>query len=129
MIEDWREHLANVLQSLREIRSPILLEEVDLHELVMTRLKESGIPFEAEYRLGPRDRIDFLAEGGIGIECKKGIPNATRLRLQVERYLRHDRIRSMVVVSPWKRHLPHSGIFDGKQMVYLGLNELWGLSV
>ncbi len=120
---------ARVVAALRTLRQPLVTEETDLHDVVARCLRRAGIPFVREASLGPADRVDFLADGGVGIECKKGRPNATRLAAQLARYGGHDRVRWMVVVLPWKRHVPQDPAVEGKPVSYVGLNELWGVAV
>lgn len=130
-----------VLAAIRAMRAPLISEEVDLHGMVAEALSAAGIPHEREYRLGPRERIDFLAwrhvpgryapvaeVGAVGIECKKGKPNGTRLLAQIRRYCGHREVASLVVVTPWRRHLPKVREVLGRPVVYVGLNELWGVA-
>jgi len=63
----------------------------------------AGVAFEREFRLSPRERIDFLCAGGVGIECKIG-GTLTSLIRQLHRYAGHERIESLVVVSTRLAH-------------------------
>lgn len=133
-----------VLAALRKIRSPLITQETDLQGIVETALRSAGIIYRREYRMGPRDRIDFVAfvvtevagkpdwlpdwYTAIGIECKKGKPNGPDLLRQLSRYCDHERISGMVIVLPWKRHLRLPEAVNGKPVICVGLNELWGLA-
>lgn len=45
--------------------------ERDLQDDVAVLLHHARVPFERECRIGPgRRRIDFLVDGGLGVECK-----------------------------------------------------------
>lgn len=119
----------NVLGVLRGIRAPLITRETSLHELVADALAGAGVAFEREVRLGPRERIDFLAEGGVGIECKKGKPNGPSLLRQITRYAAHERVVSIVVVTAWERHVRVPGEILGKPATVVGLNRNWGLAI
>lgn len=55
--------------------------------------------FEREYRLSDSDRIDFYwPETGIGVEAKID-HSLSALTRQVHRYMQHDAIRGLIVVS------------------------------
>lgn len=117
-----------VLDVLREFRPPVITEETDLQELLRRHLSHSGLPFEKEKRLGPHERIDFMVIG-VGIECKKEAPNATRLGRQVRRYCSHPEVDALIVVAPRRHHLPRMDLVDGKRVVLVSLNELWGVAI
>lgn len=77
-----------VLDAIRHIRIHPATTEADLYNAISAELRAAGIPFEREVRLGPRNRIDYLVAGGIGIEVKKGKPNSRALARQAaERHL------------------------------------------
>jgi hypothetical protein len=67
---------------------------------------QQGLAFEREVVLTTADRIDFLHPDGIGIECKvKDSPS--KVASQVVRYLRHDRVQGLILVTNQVR-LGHS---------------------
>ena len=72
-----------VLAALREIRLPYAVYEMDIHRHVREALDARHIAFAHEAKLSAGCRIDYLA-GGVGIEIKKGKPNAKRLTEQLE---------------------------------------------
>ena len=121
--------LDRVASMLRRIRLPVAIHEVDLHARVAAQLRNGGVPFEPEYRLGPRERIDFLTDGGVGIECKRGHPNGPALLRQLERYAAHREVRALLVVLPWKKHVSVPDEIGGKPVMTLSLNELWGVAL
>lgn len=69
------------------------------------RLKESGVSFDREFRLGPGERIDFLVAGGIGIEAKVRCP-ARKVYRQLERYARYAEISALILISATATGLP-----------------------
>ena len=72
--------------------------EEDLQEALGRLFSTSGVPFEREVRLNPRDRIDFLLEGGIGLEVKiKG--SAASTASQMRRYSASERVTALILVT------------------------------
>lgn len=72
--------------------------EEDLQRAIAQVLERSGVPFRREVKLGPRDRIDFLLDGGVGIEVKvKG--SATQAARQLQRYAKSDQVTELVLVT------------------------------
>jgi hypothetical protein len=112
--------------ALREIRIPYAVYEMDIHRTVREALEARQIAFTHEARLSPGCRIDYLA-GSVGVEIKKGKLNAKRLREQVTRYLAHDALSSIVVVSWHSVALPAE--IRGKRAEIVVLSQLWGLSL
>jgi hypothetical protein len=121
--------LTSVKTILQGMRPPLVIEETDLQDLVGRRLEAAGVPFEREVRLGPHERIDFMVVGSVGIECKKGAPNRTQLLRQVARYCSHDEVDSLIVLTPRRYHLGPVHTVNGKPVLYMSTNELWGLSI
>lgn len=115
-----------VCRALAALRLPAQPEEYDIHAQVAEALGAAGIPFEHEYRLGPRCRIDFRA-GRVGIEVKKGRPAPAELRRQLARYLAFDELSGMVVVVQRATALPER--VGGKPVRLLSTNRLWGVAL
>ncbi len=118
--------LAAVLDALGELRSPFALYETDIHEWVGKRLTEAGLPCIHEARLGPGCRIDFLV-GDVGIEIKKGRPDASSLKRQLARYAAFDAVAALVVLTQRSVSLPASLL--GKPVYPIVLNQLWGVAL
>lgn len=118
--------LQTVLDALRELRSPFALYENDLHKMVEKRLTDAGLDFQHEAKIGPGCRIDFLS-GRIGIEIKKGRPDAAQLKRQLMRYASCEGIDALIVISPRSVALPQSVM--GKTVVGIVLNQLWGVAL
>jgi hypothetical protein len=89
-------------------------------------LDGSGLGYTHEYKLGPRNRIDFLV-GRIGIEVKKGRPASSRLVGQLRRYLESDALDGMIVVTQRVTALPAT--INGKPVKLITLNRLWGVAL
>ena len=115
-----------VLRALSTLRASAMPGEYDLHRLVAEALKAAGLPCIHEYRLAPRRRIDFFI-GGVGVEIKKGRPNARELLKQVERYLACDELREIVVVTQKDTPLPARVL--GKRVTCISLDRLWGVAL
>lgn len=97
-----REQLSN-LQALLQGYRYRSINESELQQAVAGVLQEAGWKFQREVVLsGGRDRIDFLGNG-IGIEVKVDGSNAALIR-QAFRYLKHDEIGALIVVTTRLRH-------------------------
>ena len=115
-----------ILRALSTLRASAMPGEYDLHRLVAEAFKAAGLPCAHEYRLAPRRRIDFFLEG-VGVEIKKGRPNARELLRQVERYLACDELREIIVVTQKDTPLPARVL--GKRVTCISLNRLWGVAL
>lgn len=72
--------------------------EDELQRGIAQVLDGLGIPYAREFKLSKEDRIDFLVEGGLGIEIKiKG--SFADLARQVHRYLGHEEVSEVLVVT------------------------------
>lgn len=74
-------------------------DEIACQDVIASLLTTAAIAFEREYRLGPRNRIDFyLPASKVGIEVKvQGSPSDV-LR-QLERYALSDAIAALMLVT------------------------------
>ena len=72
--------------------------EADLQRAIAQILTKHDIPFEKEKTLSRTERIDFLLEGGVGIEIKVH-GSATAVARQLQRYAKCDQIRSLVLLT------------------------------
>ena len=118
--------IARILSALSAVRMPAQPEEYDIHAQVAAALGAAGLPFEHEYRLGPRCRIDFRV-GRVGIEVKKGRPASSDLTRQLRRYLASDALDAVIVVTQRVVALP--GTLCGKPVHLISLNRLWGVAL
>lgn len=117
-----------VAAALRRLRVPKIIDEYQLQGMVGAVLRERGLSFEKEYRLGPRNRIDFLVEGGIGVEIKKGKPPKMAVIGQVERYAACRQIKAIILVVEQLIHDVPKEI-NGKPCLLIALNKLWGIAL
>lgn len=115
-----------VLSALNTLRAGATGGEYDLHKMIALALNEAGIPFVHEYRLAPRRRIDFFADG-IGVEVKKGRPDRRALISQLSRYLESEELQEMIVVMQRAVSIPEK--IAGKRVICVSLNRLWGVSL
>ena len=118
--------IERIIDALAAVRMPAQPEEYDIHAQVAAALGAAGLPFEHEYKLRPRCRIDFRV-GRVGIEVKKGRPASAELTKQLRRYLASDALDAVVVVTQRVTRLPHS--IDGKGVYIISLNRLWGVAL
>ncbi len=121
------ELLPNVLQALKSIRVNVIREEYNLQNEIERILKDHAIPFNREYKLAPKNRIDFLVESGIGIEIKKGKPNRDKVIEQMTRYSAFNQIRILILVIERSLDIPEE--LNGKKCISFGLNKLWGVAL
>lgn len=121
------EKLSCLIQTIQAMRIPVIAEEYELQNMIADNLLRDGISFQREYRLGPRNRIDFLIEGGIGLEVKKRKPNRLQVISQLERYAANDKIKAIVLVIERSMDLPRE--VNGKPCSSIGLNKLWGVAL
>jgi hypothetical protein len=116
-----------VLAALRELRIGVIQDEYRIQELIEELLIEHDIPYKKEYRLAPRNRIDFFIEGGIGLEVKRGKPNRTLVTKQLQRYASFEEIRTIILVVDRNVNIPSR--ISGKECILFGLNRLWGVAL
>jgi hypothetical protein len=78
--------------------------EADLHEAIAEVLDANGVGYMREYRLAPRDRIDFYCPDlRVGIEAKiAGGTNA--VARQIARYCQSDEIGAVILVTSLVKH-------------------------
>ena len=118
--------MRRVADALAAVRMPAQPEEYDIHAAVADALAAAGLAYVHEYRLGPRNRIDFLV-GRVGIEVKKGRPATSDLTRQLRRYLAADALDGLIVVTQRVTAVP--GEICGKPVMLVSLNRLWGVAL
>ncbi len=115
-----------VLSALGELRSPFALYESDIHQMVEKQLQKARLPYVHEAKIGPGCRIDYLV-GDVGIEIKKGRPDAGRLKRQLARYAACEDVAALVVIAPRSVALPQTVL--NKPVRVIALNQLWGVAL
>lgn len=116
--------LVEILSSIRITR---MLCEKDIQDLIETRFKKANVAYEKEKRIGPRSRLDFLVGGVIGVEVKKRRPEKQRLISQLNRYVSLENIKGLLLVL--ERHMDLPEKLEGKPVLVLSLNKLWGPAI
>jgi len=106
------EDLMAVVRLLRTTSLPFH-SEAALQDAVEFALKSAALSFTREHRLTPRDRIDFLCDSGVGVECKVEQSAATVLR-QLLRYADCHEVRSLVLVTSCNAHRTALKTLKGK---------------
>lgn len=115
-----------VIAALKRIRTQVVIDEYKLHQSISKVLDLEGISYQREFLLGPRNRIDFLVDSGIGIEAKKGKPNEQQVLKQLARYTEFEQIKGLILVIERYMDLPEE--INGKPVVSIGLRKLWGIA-
>ncbi len=122
--------LAAVLERAFALRRPSFADEAGLHARILSELliwldaRPSGM-IANEYRLSARDRLDLFVEvtpsTGIAVEVKVkgGLPDVTR---QVLRYLEHDAVTGLLLVTTKSAHRAVEGVHMGKPVHVLCLS-------
>jgi hypothetical protein len=97
--------------------------EAQLQQAIAKLLTDSGIEHEAEVRLTPASRIDFMV-GEIGIEIKVGHPLGSVVK-QLHRYAQIERLKELLLITNRCRHSLIPETINGKRLevVFLG----WGM--
>lgn len=117
-----------VIEAMRNLHLHPQSLEVSIQDRIAESLTARGIEFQREYRLGPRNRVDFLCPDGIAIEVKKGKPGSSALTAQAERYAAFDAVSSIILVV-------ERCVFDppveanGKPVYYIALSRNWGIAL
>jgi hypothetical protein len=96
--------------------------ETQLQEGIAAALVQSEVDFEREVKLSARDRIDFMV-GRTGIEVKVGHSLASVMK-QVHRYMQHQKIDGLLLVTNRCRHSIVPKTVNGKPVAVLFLG--WG---
>lgn len=108
-----------VTQLLRRSRLPSS-SEAALQIALERVLTEAGLIFEREARLSAGERIDFLVEGGIGIEAKVRYPRRAIYR-QLERYAAKEQVTGLILVTGTAIGLPSA--IGGKPSYYVSIGR------
>lgn len=120
------EELEQVLNAISIMRLNVVKDEFYIHQSIMKVLESNNIDYHHEYNLAPRNRIDFLTRSGIGIEVKKGKPNAERTLAQIKRYIASPEIKGIILVIERYQDVPAE--INGKPCRSIGLRKLWGIA-
>lgn len=119
--------MGEVLAALRALRVPLSMDEYELQARVAAALAGAGLAYEKEARLAPRCRADFLCQGGVLVEVKRGAVRRPLLLDQLRRYAALPEVASLIVVTERTVDLPRR--VGGKPCAVVALNRLWGVAI
>lgn len=108
----------DLISTLSRLRFRFTTEK-DLQDGFEKVFWENGIPFQREFSISERDRLDFLVDGiALEVKIKGSLPDLVR---QISRYARHDDIREILVVGTprWIPRVPEA--IEGKPVYGLRL--------
>lgn len=125
---EQRQRDANVLAAVRTLRWTHAARERLLQDAIAACLDAADIAYEREVVLGPRARIDFVANGGVGIEAKRNRPGRPAIIAQLGRYAASEQIHTLIVVSERGVRGRPIGSVGGKPCHLVCLSELWGVA-
>ncbi|MDD2649201.1 MAG: hypothetical protein PHU22_10450 [Eubacteriales bacterium] len=118
--------LREVENAVLSVRVPAAPSEDELHSIIMNAFSSHNLPAQHEVSLGRGRRIDFLV-GGVGVEIKKGKPNARALYAQLSRYAESPMVTELLCLVEKSVFLPTQ--CGGKTLKTISLNRLWGVSL
>lgn len=87
-------------------------------------LVAEGISYLREVQIGKRDRIDFLAVGGVGIELKTQGSESEVLR-QLLRYAGCKQVKSLVLCTTRAAHMQLPRMLLGKPLAIHWQGGIW----
>lgn len=118
-----------VVALLGRIRIHPKRKEREVCDEIERALLAANISFVREQSLDDLGRIDFLCEGGIGIEVKPGKPNLAALKNQVARYGLHDSVKAIIVCVEGSVYFDSMTLKNGKPVSCISLRSNWGVAV
>ena len=96
---DLRTEILTMCRSLRCQTT----NEKELQDALEILLRPSCSTLEREKRLGPKDVVDFLANGSIGIEVKTD-GSWMAVTRQLQRYAEYPQVRRIILVTTRRKH-------------------------
>ena len=119
--------LDRVVTALSRLRLNTVPRETSLYCLLERVFLAEGIAFNPQVWVAPASRIDYLLEGGVGVEVKSGVVDRRRILAQLERYAASDVVRSLLLVTErGVSGLPRE--MAGKRVRQVSLQGLWGIA-
>lgn len=118
-----------IIKALSTLRIGKISVEYDLQKEIAAALDGVGISYNKEYKLGPRNRVDFLSSAGTAIEIKKGKPNRRKLINQAIRYTEFSEVTGIILVVETSILTPVPPLINGKPCSVFGLQKLWGIAL
>ena len=117
------ERAVKVRSALHALQGKAWTDEYALQDEIAATLDGCGLSYKRERSFGRGDRLDFLIEGGLALEVKVDGPAAGVLR-QLHRYLAHDEILGVMLVTTRAHHRQVHGTLRGKPVFVLWLRGL-----
>lgn len=118
-------HLDKIVAALGNLRLHATASEQHIHWEIGAALDRAGIPHKHEVKIAPRCRVDFLCDGGVAIEVKRGKPHTGRVEAQVARYAASPLVAAVVLVL--ERNLIHTPAGANRKPVrVVSLANNWG---
>jgi hypothetical protein len=111
---------------IAKLKEFIATQQYDLtsEQLVQSKLeqalKEASIDHVREFSFDKKDRIDFLVEGSLGIEVKLA-GSLTQVTRQIHRYVQHDQLETLILVTSKPQLAKVPKILNGKKIIPLVL--------
>lgn len=119
--DSLKEKMDKALRFLRRVCIPHSTED-EMQLALQGALTAAGFKFEREARLSPKDRVDFLLEGGVAVECKVKGP-AMAVFNQVERYAKSWQVNGIILLTAFHMSLPDK--IDGKPCAVVKVGQAW----
>lgn len=111
-----------IIRVMRTYSFP-LSDEKAAQAAIAGALDTAAIRYEREVRLGDGDVIDFMFDGGLGMEVKLRGAGRMAIWRQLERYARHDSVKALLLASNTAMGLPATIL--GKPAYYHSLGRNW----
>lgn len=112
------DRMAEVVAAVRAHRYRFM-DEVGLQAALAQVFASAGWAYEREVQMSATDRIDFLL-GDLGVEVKVGGSTGALTR-QAHRYVQHDRVGGLLVVTSRLRHARLPPTISGKPVCVVAL--------
>lgn len=125
--ENSKTDIERAAEVLKKLRIHPLDIEYRLQQMISDALVFDNIDFQKEYKLGLRSRVDFLLDGGIIIETKKGRPYPPVTILQLQKYASFSEVSGIILLTEKYIDIPKE--INGKPCVCIGLTHLWGIAL
>jgi hypothetical protein len=119
--------LEKVCRVIERVKVDPVRLEADVVDAISECFAQHGIAFRREVKLSSGCRVDFLVDGGVAIEVKKGKPNASAVSNQLLRYAASCKVKAIVLVSE-RGLIRHITEAHGKPVRYISLSHNWGIT-
>jgi len=120
--------LDSVVGACKRIHLPPVRLESQVVDAIRKEFRRADLSFEEEVTVAPRCRVDFVVEGAVAVEVKKGKPNSRVVSGQIERYAAAPMVEGVVLVSE-RGLIDHLEEAHGKPVRYVALAKNWGIAL